>query len=256
MGEIPWIRTPAAIRGILGDDQNTKLQIDALKRAACKRIFEEKASGARADRPELAKAIAIAREGDVLVVWKLDRLGRSLPHLITTIRELANDGIGFRSLTEQIDTTSSGGKLIFHIFGALAEFERDIIRDRTNAGLKAARAQGRIGGRRRVMADEDLKLARSLIKDKAWTRIAIAAKIGVSHMTLYRELKRAESDKVAHSFPGKSTKRHRSRRHCNRQQSPAADDRQLGATISRAAANALSLRRNLPKVFSRLGKKY
>ena len=171
------------------DDQNTKLQIDALKRAACKRIFEEKASGVRADRPELAKAIAIAREGDVLVVWKLDRLGRSLPHLITTIRELADDGIGFRSLTEQIDTTSSGGKLIFHIFGALAEFERDIIRDRTNAGLKAARAQGRIGGRRRVMTDDDLKLARSLIKDKAWTRVAIAAKIGVSHMTLFRELK-------------------------------------------------------------------
>jgi DNA invertase Pin-like site-specific DNA recombinase len=131
------------------DDQNTKLQLDALTRAGCKRIFEEKASGAKNDRPELARAIAIARDGDALVVWKLDRLGRSLPHLIATIKELAAAGIGFRSLTEAIDTTSSGGKLIFHIFGALAEFERDIIRDRTNAGLKAARAEGRLGGRRR-----------------------------------------------------------------------------------------------------------
>jgi DNA invertase Pin-like site-specific DNA recombinase len=106
------------------DDQKTKLQIDALKRAGCKRIFEEKASGARADRPELAKAMAIAREKDVLVVWKLDRLGRSLPHLIATIRGLGDQGVGFRSLTENIDTTSSGGKLVFHLFGALAEFER------------------------------------------------------------------------------------------------------------------------------------
>jgi DNA invertase Pin-like site-specific DNA recombinase len=172
-------------------DQNTKLQIDALKRAGCKRIFEEKASGARADRPELAKAMAIAREKDILVVWRLDRLGRSLPHLITTIRGLGDQGVGFRSLTENIDTTSSGGKLVFHLFGALAEFERDIIRERTKAGLAAARAQGRIGGRRRVMTAEDLKLARALIADPSWTRDAIASKIGVSHMTIYRELKRA-----------------------------------------------------------------
>jgi DNA invertase Pin-like site-specific DNA recombinase len=173
------------------DDQNTKLQIDALKGAGCERIFEEKASGARADRPELTKATTIAREGDVIVVRKLDRLGRSLPHLIATIRGLAEQGIGFRSLTENIDTTSSGGKLVFHLFGALAEFERDIIRERTNAGLKAARAQGRVGGRRRVMTAGDLKLARTLITDPSWTRDAIAAKIGVSHMTIYRELMRA-----------------------------------------------------------------
>ena len=100
------------------DDQNTKLQIDALRRAGCKRIFEEKASGAKTDRPDLAKAMTIAREGDVLVVWKLDRLGRSLPHLIATIRGLGDQGVGFRSLTENIDTTSSGGKLVFHLFGA------------------------------------------------------------------------------------------------------------------------------------------
>ena len=173
------------------DDQNTKLQIDALRRAGCKRIFEEKASGAKTDRPDLAKAMTIAREGDVLVVWKLDRLGRSLPHLIATIRGLGDQGVGFRSLTENIDTTSSGGKLVFHLFGALAEFERDIIRERTNAGLAAARAQGRVGGRRRLMTTEDLKLARTLIADPSWTRDAIAAKIGVSHMTVYRELKRA-----------------------------------------------------------------
>src|SRR5262245_58005533 len=173
------------------DDQTTALQIAALKRAGCKRIFEEKASGAKADRPELAKAMTIAREGDVLVVWKLDRLGRSLPHLITTICGLADGGVGFRSLTENVDTTSPGGKLVFHLFGALAEFERDIIRERTMAGLAAARAQGRIGGRRRVMSAEDLKLARTLIADPAWTRNAIAARIGVSHMTVFRELKRA-----------------------------------------------------------------
>jgi DNA invertase Pin-like site-specific DNA recombinase len=173
------------------DDQTTALQIAALKRAGCKRIFEEKASGAKTDRPELAKAMAIAREKDVLVVWKLDRLGRSLPHLIATIRDLGEQGIGFRSLTENIDTTSSGGKLVFHLFGALAEFERDINRERTMAGLAAARAQGRVGGRRRVMTDDDLKLARTLIGDGSWTRDAIAARLGVSHMTVWRELKRA-----------------------------------------------------------------
>lgn len=172
------------------DDQNTKLQIDALKRAGCKRIFEEKASGAKADRPELAKAIAIMRTGDVLVAWKLDRLGRSLPHLIATILGLSDQGVGFRSLTENIDTTSSGGKLVFHLFGALAEFERDIIRERTKAGLAVARAQGRIGGRRRIMTAEDVKLALTLVADPTWTRDAIAARIGVSHMTVYRELKR------------------------------------------------------------------
>lgn len=171
-------------------DQNTKLQIDALKRAGCKRIFEEKASGAKNDRPELGKATTIAREGDVLVVWKLDRLGRSLPHLIATIRTLAEQGVGFRSLTENIDTTSSGGKLVFHLFGALAEFERDIIRERTKAGLAAARAQGRIGGGRRKLTADDLKLARTLMQDKSWTRDAIAARLKVSHMTIYRELRR------------------------------------------------------------------
>lgn len=194
------------------DDQNTKLQIDALKRAGCKRIFEENASGVRNDRPELARAMAIARDGDVLVVWKLDRLGRSLSHLIATVRSLADSGVGFRSLTENLDTVSSGGKLVFHIFGALAEFERDLIRERTNAGLAAARAEGRTGGRRRAMTDDDLKLARTLMKDRAWTRDAVAAKLGVSHMTIYRELKRLDASNRDAFVAGKtSAKKRRAR---------------------------------------------
>lgn len=121
------------------------MQLDALTAVGCERVFEETASGAKADRPALKEAIAYARAGDVLVVWRLDRLGRSLQHLLTTISELAERGIGFKSLTEQIDTTTPGGKLVFHLFGSLAEFERDLIRERTNAGLAAARSRGPVG---------------------------------------------------------------------------------------------------------------
>src|ERR671926_1866836 len=120
-------------------EQTLDLQLDALARAGCGKVFTETASGAKADRPVLAEALAYLREGDTLVVWRLDRLGRSLQHLIATVGALAERGVGFRSLTEQIDTTSSGGKLIFHVFGALAEFERFLIRERTNACLAAAR---------------------------------------------------------------------------------------------------------------------
>ena len=123
-------------------DQNLDLQQDALKAAGCERILTDTASGAKTERPGLNKALAECRSGDTLVVWKLDRLGRSLPHLVETVRELVARGVGFRSLQENIDTTTSGGKLIFHIFASLAEFERDIIRERTNAGLTAARARG------------------------------------------------------------------------------------------------------------------
>ena len=133
-------------------DQTLALQQDALERAGCDRIFADTASGATAERSGLEDALAFARPGDTLVVWKLDRLGRSLPHLIETIARLQERGIGFRSLTEQLDTTTSGGKLVFHIFGALAEFERDLIREHTQAGLLAARAQGRRGGRPRAAA--------------------------------------------------------------------------------------------------------
>src|SRR3990170_2840052 len=128
-------------------EQTVALQRDALATAECARVFADTASGAKADRPWLEEALAFARAGDTLVVWKLDRLGRSLPHLLETVAGLQERGIGFKSLTEQIDTTTSGGKLIFHVFAALAEFERDVIRERTRAGLTAARARGRNGGR-------------------------------------------------------------------------------------------------------------
>src|ERR687890_2558504 len=129
------------------DDQNLDLQRDALKTAGCEQIFTDQISGTKARRPGLEQALSHLRSGDTLVVWRLDRLGRSLRHLIDTVTELQERGIGFKSLQETIDTTTSGGKLVFHIFGALAEFEREIIKERTNAGLTAARARGRKGGR-------------------------------------------------------------------------------------------------------------
>src|ERR671926_1954198 len=146
-------------------DQTLDLQLDALKKAGCEKFYTDTASGGKAEREGLDEALNYAREGDVLVVWRLDRLGRSLRHLIETITLLNGRKVGFRSLTENIDTTTSGGKLVFHIFGALAEFERDIIRERTNAGLTAARARGKIGGRPRAAALNDQKkvaLAQSL----------------------------------------------------------------------------------------------
>jgi DNA invertase Pin-like site-specific DNA recombinase len=132
-------------------DQNLELQLDALKEAGCRRVFEETASGANKARPQLRDALDFLQPGDTLVVWKLDRLARSLQQLIEVIEQLHKRGCGFKSLTEAIDTTTAGGRLIFHIFGALAEFERSIIRERTMAGLEAARTRGRRGGRPRLM---------------------------------------------------------------------------------------------------------
>jgi len=129
------------------DDQETHLQIDALKNAKCGRIYQEKASGAKADRPELMKLLDNARKGDVVIVWKLDRLARSIRQLLDTAALLSERAIELYSLTENINTTTPTGKLTFHIFAALAEFERDILRQRVNAGLKAARRRGRLGGR-------------------------------------------------------------------------------------------------------------
>jgi DNA invertase Pin-like site-specific DNA recombinase len=169
-------------------DQTTGLQRVALEEAGCERTFEETASGAQRDRPELTAAIAFMREGDTLVVWKLDRLARSLKQLIETVEGLEKRGIGFRSLTESIDTTSAGGKLIFHIFAALAEFERGLIRERTMAGLASARQQGRVGGRPRAMDDRDLAAAKALLSDKAITVADAARRVGVSPATLYRYL--------------------------------------------------------------------
>ena len=164
-----------------------------MKAAGCGRVFEETASGAKADRPVLAEALAYAREGDTLVVWRLDRLGRSLQHLIETVAVHAERGVGFKSLSEQIDITTGGGKLVFHVFGALAEFERDLVRERTNAGLAAARARGRLGGRPQKLADaRQLELARTL-HDGGQTDVAtICATLGISRATLYRALKRRD----------------------------------------------------------------
>src|SRR3954462_6225923 len=173
-------------------DQTVSLQQDALQQAGCERIFTDMASGAKADRPGLEEAIEYVRRGDTLVVWKLDRLGRSLPHLIETIRQLHERGIGFKSLTEQIDTTTSGGKLIFHVFAALAEFERDVIRERTQAGLVAARARGRRGGHPRAAALNDAKkvaMAQALYSDKKNSIADICKTLRVSRSTLYRYVK-------------------------------------------------------------------
>ncbi len=173
-------------------DQTLALQRDALDRAGCERIFTDTASGARADRPGLADALTFARSGDTVVVWKLDRLGRSLPHLLETVTALQERGIGFKSLTEQIDTTTSGGKLIFHVFAALAEFERDVIRERTRAGLAAARARGRKGGRPKAAALSDPKkvaMAQRLYDDPTNSIEEICKTLRVSRSTLYRYIK-------------------------------------------------------------------
>jgi len=168
-------------------DQTLDLQLDALTSAACEKVFTETASGAKAERPILNEVIDYLRSGDTLVVWRLDRLGRSLGHLIETVTALAERGIGFRSLTEQIDTTTSGGKLIFHVFGALAEFERDLIRERTNAGLAAARARGRMGGRPKALADPKKRALAQALYDGGQTDVAtICQTLGISRATLYR----------------------------------------------------------------------
>ena len=143
-------------------DQTLDLQNDALRHTGCERLFTDTVSGAKADRPGLRAALQACRPGDTVVVWKLDRLGRSLPHLLETVRALDQGGIGLRSLQEQIDTTTSSGKLIFHVFAALAEFERDVIRERTIAGLTAARARRRTGGRPKGVDQKKQKAARAL----------------------------------------------------------------------------------------------
>jgi DNA invertase Pin-like site-specific DNA recombinase len=171
------------------EDQNLDLQNDALKQAGCDKIIEEKASDAKTDRAGLDEALSFLRKGDTLVVWKLDRLGRSLQHLIQVVNQLREKGIYFRSIQESLDTSSSGGKLIFHIFGALAEFERDVIRDRTMAGLAAARARGRVGGRPKIMTDKKVHLAKTLLADHANTIDDVCETLGVSRATLYRYLK-------------------------------------------------------------------
>ena len=176
-------------------DQTLDLQKDALQKIGCAQIFTDTASGAKAERTGLTEALEYVRTGDTLVVWRLDRLGRSLKHLIETITKLNNRKIGFKSITESIDTTTSGGKLVFHIFGALAEFERDIISERTNAGLSAARARGRLGGRPKAkMLDTPKKvaLAQSLYENRNNTIDEICKTLNVSRATLYRYIQTKE----------------------------------------------------------------
>lgn len=174
-------------------DQNIRLQKDALKRAGCNKIFQDRISGTKEKRSGLERALDAARKGDILVVWRLDRLGRSLKQLIELIGQLEKEGIGFKSLQESIDTTTSGGKLIFHIFGALAEFERNLIRERTQAGLAAARARGKMGGRPKALDTKKRKLAIQLYKDKTHPVMHICNIMGISKMTLYRYLREEKS---------------------------------------------------------------
>ncbi len=168
------------------DDQNLALQHDALQTAGCDKIFSDKMSGVKADRPGLQQALNYVRPEDTLVVWRLDRLGRSLKDLIALVEDLERRQIGFRSLQESIDTTTSGGKLIFHVFGALAEFERNLIRERTQAGLQAARARGRTGGRRQKLTPEQIAIGRSLASDPNRTVTSICEHLEISRPTFYR----------------------------------------------------------------------
>lgn len=169
-------------------DQKPHLQLDALQESGCERIFEETASGAKRDRPELKAVLDFMRAGDNLVVWKLDRLARSTRQLLETVEALELRGIGLKILTQNIDTTNAGGRLIFTVFSAIAEFEREIIRERARDGLDAARSRGRTGGRPRALSDKDLKEARVLLTDPEITVEDVARRLGVGPSTLYRYL--------------------------------------------------------------------
>jgi DNA invertase Pin-like site-specific DNA recombinase len=169
-------------------DQTLALQQDALSAAGCEQLYTDTVSGSVTERPGLTRALSHLRTGDTLVVWRLDRLGRSLPHLIETVRQLQEQGVGFQSLQEQLDTMTSGGKLVFHVFGALAEFERDLIRERTHAGLAAARARGRLFGRPKALSSQQVKQLRTLAKDGRSTVGEICQTLGISRATYYRYL--------------------------------------------------------------------
>lgn len=168
------------------EEQNLGLQLDELKKAGCEKIFTDEMSGAKRERPGLQEALDYMRAEDTLVVWRLDRLGRSLKDLIQRVEELQQCQVGFRSLHESIDTTSPGGKFQFHVFSALAEFERDLIRERTMAGLRAARARGKLGGRPKGMTADKVKMAARLMQDPNVSAKEVCQTLGVSRTTLYR----------------------------------------------------------------------
>ena len=190
-------------------DQDATLQVDALTAAGCYRVFVDTISGSLDQRPELTKLLDQLRPGDTLVVWRLDRLGRSIRHLIDQLTALQNKGIGFKSLQGTIDTTSPGGRLVFHVFAALAEFERDLIKERTNAGLAAARARGRTGGRPPRLSPQQATAARRMYEQQDMTVEQIGQVLGVSRTTIYRTLKRdqpapAKGRKPRSKSPAKS----------------------------------------------------
>ncbi|MDF7786527.1 recombinase family protein [Pantoea stewartii] len=169
------------------NDQNTDLQRNALKSANCEQIFEDKISGKTSERPGLKRALRTLKAGDTLVVWKLDRLGRSMRHLVMLTEELRERGVNFRSLTDSIDTSTPMGRFFFHVMGALAEMERELIVERTRAGLSAAREKGRIGGRRRIMTPDVVERAKRMLTNGA-TRYQVALVLDISVKTLYRYL--------------------------------------------------------------------
>jgi len=168
------------------EDQELALQLDALAKAGCETVYQEKVSGKKLERPELAHCLKALREGDTLVVWRMDRLGRSLAHLVQTIAELEARGVAFESLTEKIETASATGKLMFHVFAAMAEFERNLISERTIAGLKAARARGRKGGRKPSLDAQQKKEIAALLRDPEISVTEVAKRYGVSRNTIYR----------------------------------------------------------------------
>jgi len=167
-------------------DQKLDRQLDALREAGCERIFEDVASGAKAERPGLDRMLDTLREGDVVVIMKLSRLGRSLRHLVELVDDFRERGVGFRSLTEGFDTTTAGGRFVFSVMAAMAEFERELIVERTRSGLAAARARGRVGGRKPVMTPRTVRMAAALMADRRNTVGEIAEELGVSRRTLYR----------------------------------------------------------------------
>lgn len=174
-------------------DQNLALQLDALKIAGCDKVYQEKVSGATADRPELGKLLDIIREGDTLVIWKLDRLGRSLAHLIKLVADLEQRQVGLLSLNDPVDTTTAQGRLVFRIFASLAEFEREVIRERTLAGLASARRRGQLLGRPKGLskaAEQKARIAESLYKEEKYSVEQIARELTISKTTLYKYLRR------------------------------------------------------------------
>jgi DNA invertase Pin-like site-specific DNA recombinase len=198
------VGTPAGAGGhrigyarVSTDDQILDLQRDALAVAKCDQIYEETASGKSAARHELEHALKALRPGDTLVVWRLDRLGRSLPDLVRIVAELEKRQIAFESLTERIDTSSAAGKLIFHVFASLAEFERNLISERTKAGLQASRARGKKGGRKAKLSDKDIREIRAALRDQEVLVTDVARRYGVSRATLYKHVGPVRPDKAA-----------------------------------------------------------